>query len=71
MPRRKGGPVKRKTVYIPVELAQQLEALAEATDVPETKIVSLALALLLQHNQGALKEALEILKESGKLESGK
>lgn len=64
MPRRKVGPVKRKTVYIPVDLAEQLEALSEQADVPETKIVSLALALLLGRTEEVLKEALRVLKET-------
>lgn len=62
MPRRKAGPVKKKTVYIPVDIAEQLEALADRTGVAETKIVSLALALLLDHKEEALREALRLLK---------
>ncbi len=62
MPRRKAGPVRKKTVYIPVPLADQLEALSERTDVSETKIVSLALAMLLGLNEDQLKEALRLLR---------
>lgn len=62
MPRRKGVPVKRKTVYIPVDLARQLEELADKTDVPETKIVTLALALLLERKEEGLRDALRLLK---------
>lgn len=54
--------MKRKTVYIPVDLAEQLETLSKQTDVPETKIVSLALALLLEHKEEALREALRLLR---------
>lgn len=61
--RKKGVPKRKKGVAIPVALAEELEAYSRESDVPENRIVSLALTLLFRRDPQDLKGAIRSLKE--------
>lgn len=60
--RKKEVAKRKKGVLIPVTLAEQLEAYATEADVPQNRIVSLALTLLFKQDRHDLMEALQTLK---------
>lgn len=57
-------PKRKKGVQIPVSLAEELEAISREADVPENRIVSLALTLLFKRDRQELVEALRAVKET-------
>lgn len=63
MARRKGKPVKKKTLYIIEELSVHLERLSDESGSSESKIANVALALLFRQPGETIKEVLRLLKE--------
>ncbi len=55
--------MRKKGVRIPVHLAEELETFSREAEVPENRIVSLALTLLFKRDRRELLEALRSLKE--------